>query len=130
MNIEKKFFEDNSAGQPFYSMSHGGKFQELCTRIVEDSFEKYSAFTTPFFTSDIKWRKELLGKQDFCTIDSARRRLYVWKAVLNHGILWIIAGGNGRGTSYEWYSEDDSYDELFEEIIEYLFNIYGIHDNG
>lgn len=86
-------------------------------------FKPYSDFSTKFFSADIKWRKELLGKQDFCTSDSANRRLYVWKRELQNSTIWIISGGNGRGTSYEWYS-DKPLDDVLYEILEYLFDLY------
>ena len=129
MNPEKRFFEENSVGQVFYSYSHGGKFQMFTVKIIENkSKETYSKFSDCFYSSSIPWRKNLFGKQDFCTSDSQNRRLYVWRVNLNHGVLWILSGGNGRGTSYEWYSETNNYDELHEEIIEYLLSKYGLKD--
>jgi len=126
MNKEKKFFEEHSEGQPLYSMSHGGQFQALSSNLIEHDMKTYIKLSSSFFSSDINGRKEMLGKQDFCTSDSCGRRLYVWKVQLNSGILWIVSGGNGRGTSYEWYSEEDKYDDLYREILDYLFNLYGI----
>lgn len=126
MNTEKKFFEKNSAGQPFYSFSHGQKFSKLSLDMIDKGINTYKDFSTSFFSSNIPWRKEVFGKQVFCTSDSANRRLYVWRVDLNNGVLWIITGDNGRGTSYEWYSENNHYDELYDEIIEYLLKVYNL----
>lgn len=130
MKADKKFFEEHSVGNPLYSMSHGGLFQVLCSNLIAHDIESYERLSTSFFSDDIKGRKETLGKQTFCTSDSCNRRLYVWRIDLEHGILWILSGGNGRGTSYEWYSETDQYDNLYQEIIEYLFNLYEIDINN
>lgn len=37
--------------------------------------------------------------------------------------VWILSGGNERGTSYEWYSEKEL-DEVLPEIMEWLFDVY------
>lgn len=127
MNKEKKFFEENSEGQIFYSEGYSGVLQNLAVKVIEnESMDTYCDYSTSLFGSNIPWKKEKLGKQDFCTSDSSNRRLYGWKINLDHGVLWILSGGNGRGTSYEWYSEKDQYDELFEDSVTFLFDLYNL----
>lgn len=129
MKKEKKFFEEHSEGQVFYSPILNGQFQKFYTTVIEEaSKDTYMKFSTNFFSSSLPWRKELFGKQDFCTSDSSNRRLYVWRINFVNGVLWILSGGNGRGTSYEWYSEDNKYEELYKELIEYLLNIYDLKE--
>lgn len=127
MNKEKKYFEEHSKGEFIYQSD---KVALITNNLInasqgEPEFKPYSDYSTKFFSSDIKWRKELLGKHDFCTSDSANRRLYVWKRELQNSTIWIISGGNGRGTSYEWYS-NKPLDGVIYEIFEYLFNLYQI----
>lgn len=127
MNKEKKFFEEHSEGQFFYSPILNGRFQDFSSKVIElKDIEIYKKFSTNFFSSSIPWRKENFGKQDFCTSDSSGRRLYVWRINLENGVLWILSGGNGRGTSYEWYSDSNTYQELYEEILKFLLDKYDL----
>jgi hypothetical protein len=129
MNRQKKFFEEYSEGQVFYSPMLNGQFQEFSVKVIEEkSKDTYTKFSTNFFSSSLPWRKEIFGKQDFCTSDSSGRRLYVWRINFVNGVLWILSGGNGRGTSYEWYSEDNKYEKLYEEILEFLLEKYELTD--
>lgn len=65
--------------------------------------------------------KDSLGKQHFCTEDSSRRRLYVWKVELNNGNLWLLTARE-RGTSYE---VDNTTVEVIEEAKQYLSSLFG-----
>ena len=63
--------------------------------------------------------KRLWGKQDFCTQDSANRRLHVWHKKFQQGELWFVTARE-RGTSVEWVPNND---EFAEDVKTYLCNV-------
>lgn len=122
---EKEYFEQNSIGQPFYDPIYNDAFVAFSDKYMKDK-DSFIAFSENFYDSNIPNRKTIFGKQTFITSDSSNRRLYVWRIDLSNGILWIISGTRGRGTSYEWFSETNSYNSLFDNIIDYLYDVYNM----
>lgn len=102
MNRHKVYFEKNSQGQFLY-MDHT---MADWTRQFYETRESHSKFTK-LLQENIKEFKRIFGRQNFCTSDSENRRLYVWRLPLKSGDLWLLSGGNGRGTSYEWNPTGD-----------------------
>lgn len=121
MNKEKKFFEENSEGLLIYNpQCYDYIFGNLVMKIMETK-EDYLEWSNIMFGSNINERKDLYGRQSFCTSDSSNRRLYCWKIELNNGIVWILSGGNGRGTTFECYSPNQTYLEIAKEFLEFMF---------
>lgn len=119
MNKEKTFFEDHSMGEFRYNSSY---FEDIYQKIIVHSLDAYRRYSI-IHAENVTYLKDKLGKQDFCTSDSANRRLYVWKRSLPSGIYWIITGGNGRGTSYEVDATVN-----LNEVMSDILDVYDITD--
>lgn len=67
----------------------------------------------------------LYGKQDFCTEDGSGRRLYVWRKELKSGNIWVLAGNQEKGTTFELEKTVSSHEaeEFFELLIDKLKKI-------
>lgn len=124
-NTEKEFFQKNSVGQIF-SGEYYSNFLKLHGSIVSKGKDCFIKFSKRFNGGTKSYYADLFGKHAFVTTDSSKRNIYVWKINLKNGTLWILNGANGRGTSYEWHSEQNKYHELYNEVIEFLFNKYEI----
>lgn len=113
MNKDKLYFEKHSCGELLHRSSFFREFQQS----QYETLEKYTKFSELFYSADVEARKQRFGTQTFCTSDSANRRIWVWRLGLPSGIIWILTGKNGRGTSYEYYTTDDKIEQLVKELI-------------
>jgi hypothetical protein len=63
------------------------------------------------------------GKQTFCTMDSSRRRLYVWKIAINtETTMWVITAPE-RGTSIEYITTSQNFIEPLKNKIREIFSL-------
>ena len=66
---------------------------------------------------------EKFGKQTFCTMDSSRRRLYVWKIEINtETTMWVITAPE-RGTSIEYTTTSKDFIEPLKNKIREVFSL-------
>lgn len=78
--------------------------------------------TSLLLKSNAKDFKSIFGNQDFCTLDSANRRLWVWKQELPSGSIWLITDNKERGTSYEvtkdvsWADQELFFNKLMSDL--------------
>lgn len=110
------------------------EFEESKTKVVAETREWFNWYesrvsdknkwlrTTLLLKSNAKDFKTLFGSQDFCTLDSASRRLWVWRQELPSGSIWLITDSNERGTSYEvtegtnWLDIQDFFEKLIDKL--------------
>lgn len=94
----------------------------------EEEKEKISIEKLKLITKDNKYLMEKkYGKQTFCIKDSANRRLYVWKHIVNENVtLWVITAPE-IGTSIEFENKlrTNCGSEVVQKIEE-IFNLSSI----
>jgi hypothetical protein len=117
MNKEKSVFE-NTKTKNITALEEWYFWYEKNTKSVEEHGKAFS-----LLSSNANIFKEIYGKQDFCTYDSANRRLWIWKQELPSGFIWLISDNKERGTSYE-VSEGVEWSDIqtfIENLKEVLF---------
>lgn len=125
-NKEKLFFEENAyydiAGHENWYKWREKKYKRKLSDVFVKKNRKGFEQIHLILKENIKDFKAIFGKQDFCTSDSSNRRLYVWKQEIENGCIWLITGGNGRGTSYEvsehvqWENIENYLEELIQKL--------------
>lgn len=107
MNKEKQFFEQSNSS----SIQNNDFFRNWLfdyNNVTREEFDDRHLI----LKNNKKHLLEKIGRQNFCTSDSAGRRLYCWKInISDKGYLWIITAPE-RGTSieYEILNTEDSAD--------------------
>lgn len=124
MNKAKQEFENAD------TLVHGSGQHEFIDWYMSfhGSFETYEKATNTL-ADNRAFFKEKFGRQDFCTSDSANRRLYVWKVDCEGVTLWLLTARE-RGTSYEYVINDDTLTkaEAANKINEYLEELFDLKD--
>mgnify|MGYP006084312077 CR=1 FL=1 len=97
---------------------------------INNKEESYKLFSevNKIFKDNKKFLLEKIGKQDFCTKDSANRILYCWKFdIEKYGEFWIITAPE-RGTSIEVniFDNEEKFCILFKEKIRKILELESI----
>ncbi len=123
---ELEYFEKNSKDSLLYGQGTYAICRKWLDHYAAKGYETFTTFSKAYFSADVKKRKEIFGKQQFCAMDSRGRRLYVWRKDLTNGTIWILTGGRGRGTSYEYNCDDGKEVALYIEFVYFLLEKNGI----
>jgi hypothetical protein len=116
----KQEFEDSD------TINLGGVFQMTDWYMANIPTLAHYKKVTRLYSDNREYLKATLGWQEFCSLDSGNRRLYVWKILLEGGPIWILTARE-RGTSYE-ILQDDMSDSFMKEIFTYLSSLYNFKD--
>ena len=132
MSKNKKLVEfQNSNSTPMMNLPELRKwidsvYEKIHT--LNNKEESYKLFSevNKILKDNKKFLLEKIGKQDFCTKDSANRRLYCWKFYIEEcGEFWIITAPE-RGTSIEvniFENKNDLFIESFKDKIREIFEL-------
>jgi len=101
----------------------------MSTRAFEDwYFNQHKSLEVYMQASDTlgdnrEFLKNKLGKQDFCTSDSANRRLYVWKMDADGVPFWILTARE-RGTTYEFETTSGLLNRDADKVIKKIIELF------
>tara|TARA_B100000073_G_C23698387_1_gene559282 strand:+ start:469 stop:876 length:408 start_codon:yes stop_codon:yes gene_type:complete len=132
MSKNKKLIEfENSNSTPIQNIPLLREWIDSCYHDATTSKNKEKSYkileeVSKIFRNNKKFLLNKLGKQDFCTKDSANRRLYCWQFNIESlGVFWIITAPE-RGSSIEVDILDDKEEEfclLFKEKIRQILEL-------
>lgn len=132
MSKNKKLVEfQNSNSTPIMNLPELRKwidsvYEQIHT--LNNKEESYKLFSevNKILKDNKKFLLEKIGKQDFCTKDSANRRLYCWKFDIEEcGEFWIITAPE-RGTSIEvniFDNKEKDFCLLFKEKVRQILEL-------
>jgi hypothetical protein len=118
MNPAKKEFESAES----WTLMSTIAFQDWYFGQIKKGLDTYMQSSSSL-SDNREFFKNKLGKQDFCTSDSANRRLYVWKQDADGVAFWILTACE-RGTTYEFESTPDTVEQNAAKVINKLIEIF------